>query len=329
MNKKFICAIITSMLLLAGLNAVNSKEINLLRSNEIESTSDETLDQYQNVSAGASLLVGRLDISPVTYYMQVAQSFIPDQDIITKVEIKIGKNSSATKDLVVAIRDDLTEDNLVEKNIDPADVDTENYSWLVVDIDDLFVDAGETYYLVCYTQNFTDNWYMWSSNNNSESYEDGEAFYSLDNGTSWSNKSRAKNYSPRPRSLAKLDDTNISVDMCFKTYGRKSTNLDVDFKMISQGLKTYISNIGSVNATDIHYEINVSGGLLGLINNVTSGTISDPLEPDEGIEFNSSFFGFGFVEITVEVYASNVLEYKETTTGFVFFSYIFVKKPLI
>jgi len=329
MNRKLICGIITILLLIAGLNAVTSKELNQLSSQELTSTSEETLDQYQNDSAGNSLLVGKLDFLTESYYMHVAQSFIPNQDIITKVEVKVGKNSTATKDFVVAIRDNLTGEDLVKKNVDPADVDAENYSWLEVDIDDLFVDSGETYYLVCYTENFTDNWYMWSSNNNSDSYEDGEAFYSLDNGTSWSNKSRTRDYSPRAKSLAKLDDTNMSVDMVFKTYGRKSTNLNVEFKMISQGLKTYVTNIGSVNATDLHYEINVSGGLIGLISNVTSGTITEPLQPDEMLQFNSSFFGFGFVEITVKVYASNALEFEKTATGFVFFSYIFVKQPLI
>ena len=124
-------------------------------------------------------------------------------------------------------------------------------------------------------------------------------------------------------------DTNISVDMCFKTYGRDSTQLDIDFQMIGKGLKTYIYNIGSVNATDIHYEINVSGGLLGMISNITSGTLTGPLQPNAQLQFNSSVFGFGFVEITVEVYASNVLKTTESTTGFVLFSYIFVKKPLI
>lgn len=330
MERKIFCILACFVLLTAVFGTVTSKEIPTFKSKSIEIMNEEVLDQYQNISNNTyPMVIGRINVSSEIRYLHVAQSFIPQKEILTKAEILIKKNASASKDLNVAIRDNLTGENLVEKSISPSEIETDNSSWVEIDLPDLFVDVGETYYLVCYTQNVTDNYFEWESNNNSFSYENGEAWYSLDNGSSWSNKSKSKSYIPKPRSLSKLDDTNISIDMCFKTYGRDATQLDIDFQMVSKGLKTFIHNMGSVNATDVNYKINISGGILGLINNETSGTITEPLQPGGDIQLNSSFFGFGFVEITVEVYASNVLKTTETTTGFVFFSYIFIKKPLI
>ena len=178
--------------------------------------------------------------------------------------------------------------------------------------------------MVCYTQNFTDNWYAWASNNDSASYPNGEAWYSLDNGSSWGNKSKSKNRESRPKSLSKLDDTNISVDMCFKTYGRNSTQLDIDFKIFGKGLSTTFSNVGSVNATGVYFEVSVKGGMFGNINNTTGGILIPPLEPDGSLLINTSFFGFGMVNITAEAYASNALLTTKEARGFVFLSYIFV-----
>jgi len=74
-----------------------------------------------------------------------------------------------------------------------------------------------------------------------------------------------------------------------------------------------VENIGTVNATDIDWSISVQGGILGLINRSTEGTIAtldtgetETVETDPVFQF---IFGFGRINITIEA------TYAETWTG--------------
>jgi hypothetical protein len=193
--------------------------------------SDE-LDQYQDVmTESAAVPIGNIPIPQNPMSVQVAQSFIPTKDIITRTELFIGKNSTATYPLTVSIRQELTEEDLTVIDIDPAVVPTEDYDWVEIDFEDIQLSIGETYYIVCLTENITDNYYAWGANNISESYPYGCAWFSLDEGGNWTNESTESNIQ-NSESFSNTITTsgflgNITWDMCFRTYGRDNNPPDI------------------------------------------------------------------------------------------------------
>lgn len=329
MKRKMLIVCMVGTLLMTNFLVVNNLAKNITSSDIETSSNDEVLDQYQNDSQGIPMLVGRLPSETETLSIQVAQSFIPQKEVLTKVELLIGKNGSTTYPFVMAIRESLTGANMRETQVEASEVETENFSWIEFNINDLILNLDQTYYIVGYTENVTGNWYLWSANNYSASYPNGDAWISTDEGDSWTNKSRAKS-KPKPKPVPEplgimvpFDDNNQS-DMCFKTYGKDATELQIDFQFFGKGLFTTIRNIGTVNATGVTFEINVKGGMLGGINATTGGIYLPPIEPDEEVLFNTTVFGLGFVDITASVYASNAKLVTKNTEGLVIFSYIFV-----
>ena len=199
------------------------------------SNGDE-LDQYQTeLSENKYALIGQIPIPENPIYIQVAQSFIPTKDILTRVELYIGKNSTTTYPYFVAIRDNLTEEDLVLISVSSEQILTEDFSWIEFNFDDIAIIAGETYFVVSYTENTTDNFYGIGANNNSESYPFGHAWFSYDGGDSWSNESdessscsiEVSNKQSREPGFDRI----IQWDLCFKTYGRDNNapgEVDVD-----------------------------------------------------------------------------------------------------
>ena len=188
----------------------------------------DELDQYQEImTEDLGVPIGHVAIPDNPISIQLAQSFIPTKGILSQVELFIGKNSTTTYPLEIAIREELTEDDLTSISIEPGDVPTEDYDWVEIDFDDINVNTGHTYYIVTLTENVTDNFYMWGGNNLSESYPDGCMWHSLDEGNTWGNESAASdssevvmyaNQGKNPRF-----EENITWDMCFRTYGRENS----------------------------------------------------------------------------------------------------------
>lgn len=221
--KNILPFLVVVILVLSGLGAV------AISNNEktICNFYEDELDQYQTeVTENTTIPIGQIFLNETTIFnVQIAQSFIPSKDIITRVEILIGKNVTATFPLIVSIRKELTDEDLVSVSIDPDDIPpVGEYDWVFANFSDIHITTGETYYLVAITENTTDNYYGWQGNNQSESYPFGCFWYSIDDGDSWSNKSSSSNqnnmaeyfYQPnKPRF-----DENITWDLCFKTYGR-------------------------------------------------------------------------------------------------------------
>jgi hypothetical protein len=215
--KKMLQLFVVGIFVLSGLGAgAFSQDI---KSSQFQ---DEILDQYQEImTENAILPIGNIPIPDNPLYIQVAQSFIPTKGTLTKLEIYIGKNSTATYPLKVSIRKVLTEDDLTVIDINPNSVPTETYDWVEINIDDTTLNPGETYYIVTLTENVTDNFYVWGANNISGSYPFGCAWISLDGGDSWTNESTSSypdshnaNINQNPR----FDET-LTWDMCFRTYG--------------------------------------------------------------------------------------------------------------
>jgi len=217
--KKIITILVVGIFILSGLSATA-----LLETKTSTSSRDE-LDQSQTVmTENTAVPVGNVPIPDNPICIQVAQSFIPTKDVLTRVELLIGKNSTATYPLAVSIREELTEEDLTVIDIDPSQVPTETYDWVEIDFDDITVTTGLTYYVVALTENVTDNFYAWGANNISESYPDGCAWFSIDEGDTWTNES-ASSYPSTSEAFNNqgaqpIFGDVVTWDMCFKTYGR-------------------------------------------------------------------------------------------------------------
>ena len=224
--KKILLLFIVGCLVLNGLGAVAlhvSTDSQLLDYKTGTTSRSDELDQSQTVTTeNATLPVGQIPIPENPINFQVAQSFIPTKEILTRVELFIGKNSTATHPYVVAIRDELTGVDLTLINTDPGQVPTEVFGWVEIDFDDIMVTTGQTYYIISYTENITDNFYGWGANNISESYPHGCAWISIDDGGTWSNKSTSSSPNGAEawiNSGGQTRDDPVTWDMCFKTYG--------------------------------------------------------------------------------------------------------------
>ena len=94
------------------------------------SNGGDELDQYQiNHDEGAVGPIG--DFPGMPYNVTFAQSFIPQKEILTRVQLYMGKIITAFYPCIVAIRDNLTEENLVKVSIDPDEfvVYPNNLTW--------------------------------------------------------------------------------------------------------------------------------------------------------------------------------------------------------
>ena len=110
----------------------------------------DELDQSQTVmTENTFLAIGQVPIPENPIYIQIAQSFIPTKDILTRVELYIGKNATTTYPYIVAIRDNLTNDDLTTVSVAAEQVPSEDFGWVEFDFDDISVTTGMTYFIVC------------------------------------------------------------------------------------------------------------------------------------------------------------------------------------
>jgi len=157
--KKIIPIFVIGILVISGISTVAKVKVKSL----VEPIADE-LDQYQEVmTENLGIPVGQLSIPENPINIQVAQSFIPTKDIITRVELLIGKNSTATYPLEISIREELIKEDLTSVSIDPAMVPTESFDWVEIDFEDAVITSGQTYYIVALTENITENYYAKNS----------------------------------------------------------------------------------------------------------------------------------------------------------------------
>ena len=216
--KKIIPVLIVGILVLSGIGAVAI----IKDKTPIEPLLDE-LDQSQEVMTENALApVGQVP-TPDPINVQVAQSFIPTKEILTRAELFIGANSTASHPYYLAIREELTGDDLTLTDVGPCVPPVEEFGWVEFDFDDVMITPGQTYYIVSYTENVTENYFAWGANNDSESYPFGCAWFSVDDGNTWSNES-ASSHSHNTQGIFKegekvLMDGPGTWDMCFKTYG--------------------------------------------------------------------------------------------------------------
>ncbi len=158
---------------------------------------DDELDQSQPEMDWFAP-VGVFPLVPGINYM-VAQSFTPTLNILTRVELMAGRNSTTTYDYTLAIRDDLLGADLTNISLPSSSFVIENFSWVEFDFNDIEVIPGATYYIVSYTTNATDNFYVLGAKL-VNAYPDGTPWVSTDDGETW--------------------EEELDADMTFKTYGK-------------------------------------------------------------------------------------------------------------
>ena len=236
-----ILIIASSFPIIGTINAVDIRVKNRMTSNNVDE-----LDQSQTVFDSADDLpipVGRFML--YNFSIMAAQSFKPSKNILTRVELFVGRNESTNHPYVLSIRSDLTGENLVEKRINPPLFTVDGYSWVEFDFDDIWVDIGHTYYIVCQTVNVSGNWYLWAAHNDSVSYPHGCAWVSTDGGNTWSNQSLIQDaISPKTTSGSTnrntISFTGFTWDTCFKTYGKN--NLPPDAPDINGQISGKVGN---------------------------------------------------------------------------------------
>ena len=76
------------------------------------------------------------------------------------------------------------------------------------------------------------------------------------------------------------------------------------------------------NATGVYFELSISGGILGLINETTDGLLINPLLPGEELIVTLPVMGLGMANITAKTYASNAEIVTVNTTGLVIFNFV-------
>jgi len=298
--------------------------------NDIQSTSlyGDELDQFQlDQTDNYSLPVGGIYLPldpPITLNIQVAQSFIPTKEVLTRSEIFVGKNTTASHPYVLAIREELSEENLVEASVNPDEFLVGEFSWIEFDFEDIWVTVGQTYYIVCYTENITDNWYAWAGNNLSESYQDGCAWVSIDDGDTWGNDSlpAESNVMKKQNGVAPIKGEDNTSDMCFKTYGIDGTELSIELTKTLFSVNVVVTNIGDAPAYNVEYEIIVQGGLLGFVNKTVSGTETELGVGDSLPISIGTIFGFGPISVTARAWADNAPEVSDSLDGFLMFLFI-------
>ena len=115
-----------------------------------------------------------------------AQSFKPSLEMLTKVDLLVGKGGFPPNDLVVSIRDSLTGSDLTSVFMS-ADELPYGVHWIEFDFPDISVTVENSYYIVVHTfGGSVCNCYLWGFGRNT-SYDDGSLLYSGSSGDSWNN----------------------------------------------------------------------------------------------------------------------------------------------
>jgi len=232
----------------------------------------DQLDQQQVLTDG--------DAS-VGYSLWLAQSFTPNLETLTKIELHCGiADYSDPKYFVCSIKDDLYGEDIV--SLARRDDMPLNNDWYEFDFPDISVNPGEKYYIICRTDRESQQYACgWSGNSFNDAYTMGKAYKSIPFDEDW-------------------EESSWLFDMAFKTYGYADEIAEIQIGTITGGfgISSTVGNIGTVSAYDIDWSIDLDGGII-LKGSHTEGTI-DELAADDSTSVNvDSLFGIGPTMITV------------------------------
>ncbi|PNX53421.1 MAG: hypothetical protein BV458_04290 [Thermoplasmata archaeon M9B2D] len=310
--KKLVSCIVICLMVLYGIGAAvtatNQDQRCFKKSTTIGRSYIDELDQSMTDFDGA-LPLGRTNIFGFYANLSIAQSFIPQKEVLTRTYFLMARNESTTYPCFLAVRENLTAKDLAIVSVEPSEFPSvngtpteEQVAWIEFNFSDVWVVPGKTYYLVVYTANITDNYY-WISGNGTNIYPNGTVFLSIDDGKTWSEFTDA--------------------DGCFKTYGLHETFLEITISPSSIKPTIVIKNVGNYTAWDVTVNCTVSGGLV-LIGRIFSDSKSELL-PGEEMTFQIGLIlGFGKVLIRLQVTAANVKEIVHEQNAMILLFFIFL-----
>jgi len=137
---------------------------NMMDENQVNS--DDQLDQQQP------------DFNRFTFVIALAhraQSFKPQMEVLTRVELYMYKYGNINSDIVVSIRNNLYGNDLTVCSKSAYQIPTEA-TWIEFDFNDLTVNLGDTYYIVCTTNsgNFENCYTIGYAESNPDPYHHGD-----------------------------------------------------------------------------------------------------------------------------------------------------------
>lgn len=299
--KKLVSFLIVSIMVLSGLTVgvtAQDQIQNKPQSGGMKSPYTDELDQSMTDYDG-SLPLGRTNIFGYYANLSIAQSFTPQREVLTRAFFLMARNVSTSEPCIVAIRDNLTQEDLSIASVKPSEFPLvngtpteEQLAWMEFNFPDIWVTPGQTYYIVVYTANVTDNYY-WISGNGTNIYANGTVYLSINDGLNWSEFTDA--------------------DGCFKTYGLYETFLQITPKG-GFGPSFTVKNIGNYTAWDVIVNVTISGGFV-FIGKQFILTITE-LPPNGEIILRPGFvLGLGKIIISLTVSAANVKEISSEISG--------------
>jgi hypothetical protein len=275
-------------------------------------TFQDELDQAMTTPEGAPLPIGAVLLNATHQVnLSAAQSFIPTKNFVTRALLLMARNATTTHNCTCDLRENLTGDALATVQVTPdqfkvynATNTTGNLTWVEFDFFSVWVTPGTTYYLVLYTANVTNNVYF-CAGNGSNVYQNGSAYYSLDNGQSWQNLTNS--------------------DACFQIYGARETKLSITVAEGLFGPSFTIRNTGNHTAGGVASNVTVTGGILGLIHVGAYNYWQDLPQNNQKTVHTGFTLGFGSVKITEIVSAINVRKQVVQVNATLFLFFMIVK----
>ncbi|MFO7678281.1 MAG: hypothetical protein R6V50_07875 [Thermoplasmatota archaeon] len=315
--KKLYALSLISIIILSVISTMaignSTQQKNSALSRALGSSYDDELDQSMTDYEG-SIPLGNTDIFGFPANLSIAQSFIPQMELLTRIKLFMARSQTASSPCFLAVREDLYGENLAVISAQASqfpvveDEPTEDdLEWIEFNFDDIWVAIGETYYLVLYTANITNNFY-WVGGNGTNVYPNGSAYFSIDDGQTW-------------------EEFIEDADGCFQTYGLRETFLNVNVEGNIFGPSFMIKNIGEYTAWEVAFMLTVTGGIMGGVNYENSGTIlSIPSNSETEIQMPlGSIIGIGPIEMTLHISAANVRdEISIQRNGFIIVFFLFL-----
>jgi hypothetical protein len=127
-----------------------------------------------------------------------AQSFIPTQSNLSKVELELIAKGNV-QPITVSIRKNLTGPDLTQTSvlIGPMDLYRPVLNWTTFDFPDIQVTPGETYYIICHPIYSSDSLYGWTYAGAiyADPYPNGQGYSSLDQGNTWTVYNKVHDFS--------------------------------------------------------------------------------------------------------------------------------------
>ncbi len=127
-----------------------------------------------------------------------AQSFIPSQSALSKVELELVAKGTV-QPITVSIRNNLTGPDLTSASvlIGPMDLYRPILNWTTFDFPDIGVTPGEPYYIICHPIYSDDSLYGWTYAGTSydDPYPNGQGYKSNNQGTTWTVYNKVHDFS--------------------------------------------------------------------------------------------------------------------------------------